>query len=93
LVEAMLCGRIGIVTDVAGNTEILEDDVTGFVAAAPTAGHLDAALERAWIRRKEWREMGRVAGRSIREHVPPDPAALYAQKLLALSGWNHATRP
>ena len=92
LVEAMLCGRIGIVTDVAGNTEILEDDVTGFVAAAPTAGSLDAALERAWIRRNEWRDMGRVAGRAIREHVPADPAAVYARKLLTLSGRNHATR-
>lgn len=92
LVEAMLCGRIGIVTDVAGNTEILEDDVTGFVAAAPTARALDAALERAWIRRNEWRDMGRVAGRTIREHVPVDPAAVYAQKLLALSGRNPATR-
>lgn len=30
--EAMLCGRPCIVTDVAGNTEVVEDGVTGFVA-------------------------------------------------------------
>jgi glycosyltransferase involved in cell wall biosynthesis len=92
LVEAMLCGRIGIVTDVAGNTEVVEDDVNGFVAASPTAGHLDAALERAWCRRHAWREMGRAAARSIRALVPPDPAAAYAEKLLALADWKHATR-
>ena len=85
LVEAMLCGRIGIVTDIAGNTEVLEDDVTGFVAASPTAGHLDEALERAWVRRDAWREMGRMAARSIREHVPRDPAAVYAKKILTLA--------
>jgi glycosyltransferase involved in cell wall biosynthesis len=85
LVEAMLCGRIGIVTDVAGNTEVVEDDVTGFVAAAPTAWLLDAALERAWARRDAWREMGRMAARAIRRAVPADPAAVYADKLLALA--------
>jgi glycosyltransferase involved in cell wall biosynthesis len=85
LVEAMLCSRIGIVTDVAGNTEVLEDDVTGFVAASPSAGHLDAALERAWIRRDAWREMGRIAARSIREHVPRDPAAAYVETILRLA--------
>jgi glycosyltransferase involved in cell wall biosynthesis len=85
LVEAMLCGRIGIVTDVAGNTEVLEDAVTGFVAASPTAGHLDAALERAWNRRDAWREMGRLAASVIREHVPRDPAAAYAEKILNLA--------
>ena len=85
LVEAMLCGRIGIVTDIAGNTEVLEDDVTGFVAASPTTGHLDDALERAWVRRDAWREIGRAAARSIREHVPRDPAAAYAEKILNLA--------
>lgn len=93
LVEAMLCGRIGIVTDVGGDTEILEDGVTGFVAAAPTAGCLDTALERAWTRKNEWREMGRAAARAIREHVPPDPAGVYAQTLLTISGRKQATRP
>src|ERR1035441_2343114 len=64
LVEAMLCSRMGIVTDVAGNTEIMEDDVTGFVAAAPTVVLFDQALERAWERRLEWRQMGLAARRS-----------------------------
>ena len=45
LVEAMLCPRPAVVTNVAGNTEVIEDGETGFVAAAPTAGHLDEAME------------------------------------------------
>ena len=35
VVEAMLCGRPCILSDVAGNAEVVEDGVTGFVAAAP----------------------------------------------------------
>ncbi len=73
IVEAMLCGRPCIVTDVAGNTEMVEDNVTGFVAAAPTPALLDEAMERAWNRRHDWQSMGQGAARHIRELVSRDP--------------------
>lgn len=85
LVEAMLCGRPAIVTDVAGNTEPLEDNVTGFVAAAPTVRHLDEALERAWQRRHDWQEMGEAAAASIRRQIPQNPPRVFAEKLAALA--------
>lgn len=86
LVEAMLCGRIGIVTDVAENAEAVTDNETGFVAAAPIPEYLDSAMERAWLRRDEWMSMGRRAAEAIREKVPRDPAALFAAKLSSLAG-------
>jgi glycosyltransferase involved in cell wall biosynthesis len=85
LVEAMLCGRLGIVTDVGGNREPLVEGVNGFIAAAPTVGLLDGAMERAWSRRAEWAEIGVAASTSIRAIVPPDPAQVFAQHLLNLS--------
>jgi glycosyltransferase involved in cell wall biosynthesis len=84
LVEAMLCGRPSIVTNVSGNTELLEDNVTGFVAAAPTASFVDEALERAWNRRADWPAIGAAAAHQVRERVPPDPAGVFADELLAL---------
>jgi glycosyltransferase involved in cell wall biosynthesis len=84
IVEAMLCGRPVIVTDVAGNAELVEDGVTGFVAEAPTVRHLQEAMERAWTRRQEWANIGMAAARAIRERIPADPAAEFARKLLAL---------
>jgi glycosyltransferase involved in cell wall biosynthesis len=85
LVEAMLCGRPAIVTDVAGNTELLEDGISGFVAAAPTVQHLDDAMERAWAWRPRWQEMG-FAGRAVAQaNFPQDPAATFAQSLVALA--------
>ena len=71
MVEAMMCGRPAIVTDVGGNAEIVEDDVTGFLAASATEDGMDEALERAWQRRHEWHDMGRQAAICIREQVPP----------------------
>lgn len=61
LVEAMLCGRAALVTEIAGHLEWISDGQTGFVAEAPSAASLRRALERAWQVRENWREMGRAA--------------------------------
>lgn len=84
LVEAMLRGRVPIVTDVAGNAEVVTDNQTGFVAAAAAEAAVDEALERAWARRAEWRTMGQAAAASIRTLVPKNPAAAFADELLRL---------
>jgi len=61
LVEAMLCGRTAVVTDVGGNLEWIDEGATGFIAEAPTARSVGAALERAWAARAQWATMGRAA--------------------------------
>jgi glycosyltransferase involved in cell wall biosynthesis len=80
----MLCARPAVVTNVAGNPEVIEDGQTGFVAAAPTVGHLDEAMERAWRHRGNWRAMGVEAARQIRRLVPPDPAGEFVKELMTL---------
>lgn len=82
VVEAMLYARIPIVTDVAGNTELVTDGVTGFVAPAPTLSLLAQTLERAWQRRDTWRVMGARAREAIRKIVPERPAEAFAMELL-----------
>src|SRR4029450_7098540 len=61
LVEAMLCGRPAVVTDVGGNAEWIAEPETGFVAEAPTAKSFGAALERAWQARDHWQKLGMQA--------------------------------
>lgn len=58
LVEAMLCGRPAVVTDVGGNVEWITEPETGFIAEAPTSKSLAGALERAWIAKNTWSIMG-----------------------------------
>ena len=58
LVEAMLCGRPAVVTDVGGNAEWIEEGKTGFVAEAPTARSFGAALERAWRAQADLEQLG-----------------------------------
>jgi glycosyltransferase involved in cell wall biosynthesis len=86
MVEAMLCARPVVATDVAGHAEIIEDGVTGFLADAPTVGAMAAALERFWERRDEAEEIGKAGALRIRQLVPPDPARVFAERLKQLAG-------
>ncbi|HJP92408.1 MAG TPA: glycosyltransferase [Pyrinomonadaceae bacterium] len=81
LVEAMMCARPVIVTRVGGNSEVVDDRVTGFLAA-PDEDSLDAALEEAWARKRELSDMGRLASIRIRELVSPNPAEDFANRLM-----------
>jgi glycosyltransferase involved in cell wall biosynthesis len=83
VIEAMLCGRPVVATDVAGG-EVVDDGVTGFLAEAPTVGCVGNALERFWARRAEAREIGATAAERIRSLVPPDPARVFADKIRVL---------
>ena len=84
LVEAMMCGRFGIITDEGGGSEVVEEGGTGFIAKAATVDEFDKAMERAWQAREQWPSLGRAAAASIRTMVPPDPAASFAAKLLEI---------
>src|SRR5690606_27922680 len=78
VVEAMMCGRPCLVTDVSGNPEHLEEGKTGFIAAGSTVNAVAEALERAWAMRNDWRDMGKRAYEAIRRAVPEDPVADFA---------------
>ena len=84
LIEAMLHGRMAIVTDVGGNREAVVDGVTGFVAESATEASLDVAMEKAWKRRKDWRAMGAAGAALARTLVEPDPAQTLARLILDL---------
>lgn len=84
IVEAMLCARPVIATDVGGISEIVRDNQDGFIASSPTLAALDEALERAWKRRTQWKEIGLNAQQQIRSIVPAKPAAKFADFLESL---------
>ncbi len=80
-VEAMLCGRVSIVTDIASNSEFVDDNVTGFLAPAASLPLVDEAMERAWMQRDRWREIGAAAGVEIRKRMPADPVGAFVENL------------
>jgi glycosyltransferase involved in cell wall biosynthesis len=86
MVEAMLCGRPVVATNVAGHPEVIEDGVVGFLAEAPTVASVAKALERLWERRSEVEQMGKTAAARIRQLVPPDPIHVFSEKIKKLVG-------
>jgi glycosyltransferase involved in cell wall biosynthesis len=85
LVEAMICARPAIVSAVAGNSELVEDGRTGFVACAPTVPLLAETMERAWQQRSRWMEMGLAARSKAKAEIPEDPALAFSRMLVAVS--------
>jgi glycosyltransferase involved in cell wall biosynthesis len=82
LVEAMMCGRVPITTNVGRAAELISDNESGFLAPAATAELVDEVLERAWARRHDWREMGQRAAQHIRQRHSLRPAEEFAQRIL-----------
>ncbi len=86
VIEAMLCNRLCITTDIGRNRELLDQGKSGFVAEGPTVGLIDRVLEQAWAQREQWREMGRLAGTHIRQRYPSDPILEFANQVISLAG-------
>ncbi len=85
LQEAMLSGRVPVVTRVGGNAELVQDGINGFVAAAPTVELFDEALDRAWARRDDWKAIGAAAYQYAHQHISSDPVQDFANRLLAIN--------
>jgi glycosyltransferase involved in cell wall biosynthesis len=73
VVEAMLCGRPCVATDVGGISEWIEEDKSGFIAEAPTIASFGNAMEKAWSRLSEWETMGRNAHERAMQLYDPNP--------------------
>jgi len=85
-VEAMLCGRMVIVADAGGTSEVLSDGEHGFLAASASVSEFDDAMERAWQRRDEWQQIGAAAAEHVRELYPADPCSAFADRLELILG-------
>jgi L-malate glycosyltransferase len=83
LVEAMLCGRPALVTDVGDNAVWITEKKTGFIAPAPTANSLAETLERAWEYRSQWETMGMAAHHYAKENIDPEPGKTMLDRLLS----------
>lgn len=77
IVEAMLCGRTCVATDVGGITEWIEEDKSGFISENDTLLSFAKTLEKAWNNKGKWESMGISA-----HHRAMDLYDLHAGKTL-----------
>jgi glycosyltransferase involved in cell wall biosynthesis len=85
LIEAMICGRMPITTNVGRAGELIDDNESGFIAPAATVDLIDEVLERAWQRRADWQAMGQRAARAIRARHSLQPAEDFADRIVEVA--------
>jgi glycosyltransferase involved in cell wall biosynthesis len=82
LIEAMICGRVPITTNVGRASELIDTNECGFIAPAATVELIDEALERAWQKRADWQAMGQRAAQAIRARHSLQPAEDFADRII-----------
>lgn len=75
LLSAMFAGRVPIVTNVGGNSEVVTEGFSGFVSDGTSVEAIDSVLEKAWSHRESWKDMGENARSEILKRYPNDPTA------------------
>lgn len=78
IMEAMAAGRMVIATNAGGSVTLINETKTGFIGDA-TIESLDSALERAWNKRKHWKQMGIDANKCIKKSIPEFPEIEFAE--------------
>jgi glycosyltransferase involved in cell wall biosynthesis len=81
MLETMLHGRPVIATPAGGTRGLVREGETGFLASGTDLAAWQAALERAWHRRADWRTLGENAARVVREHVWRNPGQEMAARV------------
>ena len=85
MIEAMLCERCVIATQVGRSAELINNNKTGFLAAAPTVELLDEAMERAWKARRQWQTIGKRAAQELQQRYSMNPKQDFADRLESLA--------
>ncbi|WP_316820146.1 glycosyltransferase family 4 protein [Pedobacter gandavensis] len=83
MVEAMSVGRPVIITHAGGNTELVEEGVTGFIGEANERSFANA-MERAWQHREQWKTIGENASKFVKANVPDHPEQVFADLILEI---------
>lgn len=82
LQEAMFCGRPALVTNIAGNSELIQEGYNGYVAEGPVYNTLSNSLERAYQDRANWCEKGFKAFETVQAKVNLHPERELLKNLL-----------
>lgn len=85
VLEAMMCGRPVVTTDVGGNAEVVSEGRDGFISPAATVNCFSETLERAWKSRNSWESMGQVAHQRAKVLCGNNPAVQLLDTLKAIA--------
>ncbi|MCK6648777.1 MAG: glycosyltransferase family 4 protein [Bacteroidia bacterium] len=71
LIEAMLCERAAVVSDVGGNSDLVKEGLNGFLAEAPSVYSFGNAMNRMWENKSKLKQMG-IEGKKLANKIRID---------------------
>lgn len=74
VLEAMICGRPVVTTNVGGNSEVIRDGSDGFISPCATVECISDTLEKAWENQFRWQSMGLSARDRVKQLCGSDPS-------------------
>lgn len=83
MVEAMSAGRLVIVSNAGGNTEIIDEGVNAF-SGYPNEVSFADAMEKAWQKRDLWEQMGLSGAKTVSRVVPKSPESDFSNMIIEL---------
>lgn len=84
VVEAMLCGRPCLVTDVAGNAEWIKDGFNGYIVKSHNIDILAEKLKTVLAEHSRYSDIGRNAFYSANKQLPENAGRELLEKVLAI---------
>lgn len=81
IIEAMSMSRPVLATSVGDIPHWVKDEKNGWVANECTSNTLDAVLEKAWMNRNSWEDMGKESYMIFRDKFPESPPQHLLQML------------
>jgi glycosyltransferase involved in cell wall biosynthesis len=82
VLEAMVAGRVCIVTKVGGNAEWIEDGRTGFLVDAPVKEIFSAKLKQAMEAYSEWNTIGKTAHDQAMRKMDVNPGKTLLDRIM-----------
>ena len=84
VLEAMIAGRVCIVTNVGGNNEWITDGENGFLVSAPDKDLFSSKLQSTLKRIDEWEAIGKAAHDSAMKKIDTNPGKTLLNKIEGL---------
>ncbi|THU41529.1 glycosyltransferase family 4 protein [Niastella caeni] len=82
LLEALVLGRVCIVTRVGGNDEWVIDGVNGYIVEAPTQSMFSEKLKQAISEKEKWPQIAAEAHRSVMAKLDKNPGITLLDKAI-----------
>jgi glycosyltransferase involved in cell wall biosynthesis len=82
VVEAMLCGRPTVATDVGGHREWITEGQDGWISPKTAVPDFQHAMEKAWQCKEQWEVIGQKAHEKAKAMYDPKPGKTLLNQIL-----------